>query len=440
MRYGLWFYPYCQNDYIARRREAVKMWLLNHAERGCSKLCRTFVLICEGDVGEVKEIDEGVTVGENSEQDGLNSLINKLPITNDETIEEFENFLQNEKNFTIMMKELARLGEDSEKEIAKRILYYFTNEIGQLYSWEGATKTQDETITLTTESISSPQPQFDFEVVAGPNQEQKHSDLLDRPTPNVRNRRGLRTQFSKECNKIRGSQTSGVGTDGVYKPTWWCFDLLLFLNDADPVRPSTTNLEVTQGSTNEDDGNVIFEGTMDQLQHQLQSPSSSSRATPEPPTKKRKTSIQRIFLKTGCSVQLKPLIGHYLKIILLRSQKLPLMTLLQAAQSSSVLQVSVEELSPLPKNSEVKAKSRKPRKKGKTGVINSTPDIETEKLIHLEKQQKERQKLARAAKRKLKIIVEESEEEREQNLENSDEEVDDPACLYCNELYSWSRL
>ncbi|KAF5298773.1 hypothetical protein FQR65_LT09642 [Abscondita terminalis] len=100
------------------------------------------------------------------------------------------------------------------------------------------------------------------------------------------------TGNGKECNKIRGSQTSGVGTDGVYKPTWWCFDLLLFLNDADPVRPSTTNLEVTQGSTNEDDGNVIFEGTMDQLQHQLQSPSSSSPATPEPPTKKRKTPIQ----------------------------------------------------------------------------------------------------------------------------------------------------
>ncbi|KAF5272277.1 hypothetical protein FQR65_LT17468 [Abscondita terminalis] len=100
-----------------------------------------------------------------------------------------------------------------------------------------------------------------------------------------------RVYLGDDC-VIRGSQTSGVGTDGVYKPTWWCFDLLLFLNDADPVRPSTTNLEVTQGSTNEDDGNVIFEGTMDQLQHQLQSPSSSSRATPEPPTKKRKTSIQ----------------------------------------------------------------------------------------------------------------------------------------------------
>ncbi|KAF5284439.1 hypothetical protein FQR65_LT13546 [Abscondita terminalis] len=37
----------------------------------------------------------------------------------------------------------------------------------------------------TMESISSPRPQFDFEVVAGPSYKHKHPDLLDKLTPNV---------------------------------------------------------------------------------------------------------------------------------------------------------------------------------------------------------------------------------------------------------------
>ncbi|KAF5294258.1 hypothetical protein FQR65_LT10844 [Abscondita terminalis] len=49
---------------------------------------------------------------------------------------------------------------------------------------------QDEPVNLTMESISSPRPQFDFEVVAGPSHEHKHPDLLDKLTPNVGTRRG----------------------------------------------------------------------------------------------------------------------------------------------------------------------------------------------------------------------------------------------------------
>ncbi|KAF5298722.1 hypothetical protein FQR65_LT09591 [Abscondita terminalis] len=44
---------------------------------------------------------------------------------------------------------------------------------------------QDEPVNLIMESISSPRPQFDFEVVAVPSYKQKHPDLLDKLTPNV---------------------------------------------------------------------------------------------------------------------------------------------------------------------------------------------------------------------------------------------------------------
>ncbi|KAF5291224.1 hypothetical protein FQR65_LT11459 [Abscondita terminalis] len=52
---------------------------------------------------------------------------------------------------------------------------------------------QDEPVNLTMESISSPRPQFDFEVVAGPSHEHKHPDLLDKLTPNVGTRRAMNT-------------------------------------------------------------------------------------------------------------------------------------------------------------------------------------------------------------------------------------------------------
>lgn len=84
--------------------------------------------------------------------------------------------------------------------------------------------------------------------------------------------------------------------------------------------------------------------------------------------------------------------------------------------------------------------TKTPRKKDKSGVINSTPDIETEKPIENKKQQKERTKLARAAKRNLKIIeerdeVEDENKETQMGIDDVDDEEDVP-CLYCNELFS----
>ncbi|KAF5308259.1 hypothetical protein FQR65_LT06252 [Abscondita terminalis] len=56
---------------------------------------------------------------------------------------------------------------------------------------------QDEPVNLTMESISSPRPQFDFEVVAGPSHEHKHPDLLGKLTPNVGTRRVNLLQLTK---------------------------------------------------------------------------------------------------------------------------------------------------------------------------------------------------------------------------------------------------
>ncbi|KAK4875471.1 hypothetical protein RN001_011893 [Aquatica leii] len=103
---------------------------------------------------------------------------------------------------------------------------------------------------------------------------------------------------------------------------------------------------------------------------------------------------------------------------------------------TSRLSISIQQISPLPKMFELSSSTRKPRKKGKIGVINLTPDIEAEKAVQSEKQQKERKKLARTVKKH--VFVEEHVEEQAQlsYLKDDDEDV---AYLYCNELFSGSK-
>jgi hypothetical protein len=108
-------------------------------------------------------------------------------------------------------------------------------------------------------------------------------------------------------------------------------------------------------------------------------------------------------------------------------------------QRKSVLSVSVEDIYPLPRASALSTTTRKPRKKSKTGVINSTPDIELEKTVESAKQQKERAKLVRAAKRNLKVIEERDEDEENTQMDFEDTDDEDVPCLYCNELFSWSK-
>lgn len=92
-----------------------------------------------------------------------------------------------------------------------------------------------------------------------------------------------------------------------------------------------------------------------------------------------------------------------------------------------------QELSPIP--SAPRKLNQRKRKRGKVGVLNTTPEVEAIKMAHIEKEKKAREKLARKAKKNLKI-VDEDEEAGTQAYSDADSDV---ACPYCNELYSMSR-
>ncbi|XP_077113889.1 uncharacterized protein LOC143769244 [Ranitomeya variabilis] len=50
----------------------------------------------------------------------------------------------------------------------------------------------------------------------------------------------LRTVFKKEMNKVEKSMKSGAGTDDVYVPKLWYYDLLAFTQDQEIPRPCHT--------------------------------------------------------------------------------------------------------------------------------------------------------------------------------------------------------
>lgn len=53
----------------------------------------------------------------------------------------------------------------------------------------------------------------------------------------------LRTQYFHELTKVKKSLVSGAGTDDIYKPSWWCYEFLIFLTINDPVRESESTLD-----------------------------------------------------------------------------------------------------------------------------------------------------------------------------------------------------
>ncbi|KAK3883664.1 hypothetical protein Pcinc_012043 [Petrolisthes cinctipes] len=55
----------------------------------------------------------------------------------------------------------------------------------------------------------------------------------------------LRNQHRREMRLMATSQKSGAGTDEIYTPKLWCFDILSFLNDGDCVRSSVSNMKNT---------------------------------------------------------------------------------------------------------------------------------------------------------------------------------------------------
>ena len=61
----------------------------------------------------------------------------------------------------------------------------------------------------------------------------------------------LRGSFRKEYNKVVSSRRSGNGTDDVYVPTLWYFNLLLFTKDQDTPSASISNIEEESSVLNE---------------------------------------------------------------------------------------------------------------------------------------------------------------------------------------------
>lgn len=111
------------------------------------------------------------------------------------------------------------------------------------------------------------------------------------------------------------------------------------------------------------------------------------------------------------------------------------------SSSSSCLDISVKEILPPPQA--IGADNRKGRRRGKTGHLNSTPEIHELKEKEIEKEAKLRKHQGRTVKRQL-VIEHDGSDEDEAALEKflkkgQDQDDDDASCLYCNELYSCSR-
>lgn len=51
----------------------------------------------------------------------------------------------------------------------------------------------------------------------------------------------LRSTFRKELKKVRKSKRSGEGSDNIYVPTLWYFNLLMFTADQEEPRTSISN-------------------------------------------------------------------------------------------------------------------------------------------------------------------------------------------------------
>lgn len=135
----------------------------------------------------------------------------------------------------------------------------------------------------------------------------------------------------------------------------------------------------------------------------------------------------------------------------------------QPPDRQNITLISIEEISPLPKAPQKQIQRK--RKRAKTGVLNSTPDIEEMKSIKQQVVHAQCQKSAKKAKRAVTFAEEKEQQisndklsskrgnlrrkksDSENVTEHSDQESNeafsdtssDVACIFCNELFSLSR-
>ncbi|KAK4887391.1 hypothetical protein RN001_003662 [Aquatica leii] len=63
----------------------------------------------------------------------------------------------------------------------------------------------------------------------------------------------LRAGFRRELREIRKTKRTGTSADSVYESTLWYFDLLLFTQDQEEVRPGTSSMTIQESATDDDD-------------------------------------------------------------------------------------------------------------------------------------------------------------------------------------------
>jgi len=56
----------------------------------------------------------------------------------------------------------------------------------------------------------------------------------------------LRSQYLDHLNKIKHSKSSGASTDDIYKPTWWLFEDMSFLNPHTAQRKRESSITVSK--------------------------------------------------------------------------------------------------------------------------------------------------------------------------------------------------
>ncbi|CAJ0931711.1 unnamed protein product [Ranitomeya imitator] len=109
----------------------------------------------------------------------------------------------------------------------------------------------------------------------------------------------LRTVYKKEVNKVKKSMKSGAGTDDVYVPKLWYYDLLAFIRDQEIPRPCQTVTSLCAPSAEEilpesPDEHVppqqveTTEGNDDQTPQSSISPCLEELTRPQRPSRKRK--------------------------------------------------------------------------------------------------------------------------------------------------------
>ncbi|CAJ0968505.1 unnamed protein product [Ranitomeya imitator] len=116
----------------------------------------------------------------------------------------------------------------------------------------------------------------------------------------VKKSQALRTVYKKELNKVEKSLKSGAGTDDVYVPKLWYYDLLAFTRDQEIPRPCQTVTSICAPSPEENlpespDEHVPLqqrerpEGNDVQSHQSSRSPCLEDQTRPQRPSRKRKS-------------------------------------------------------------------------------------------------------------------------------------------------------